>query len=102
MSARDHCLACLNAQQPALFEAALWVAAEHDPTVQPQRLMGELENLKQQVDAGLPNLAPQELAQPLLRRLTDLHFQEDDDSPVLPQAALLHKVLQRRLSLIHI
>ena len=96
MSARDHCLACLNAQQPALFEAALWVAAEHDPTVQPQRLMGELENLKQQVDAGLPNLAPQELAQPLLRRLTDLHFQEDDDSPVLPQAALLHKVLQRR------
>lgn len=96
MSARDHCLACLNAQQPALFEAALWVAAEHDPTVQPQRLMGELENLKQQVDAGLPNLAPQELAQPLLRRLTDLHFQEDDDSPVLPRAALLHKVLQRR------
>lgn len=96
MSARDHCIACLNADPPALFEAALWVAAEHDPAVQPRQLMGEFEGLKHQVDAGLPSFPPQELAQPLLRRLSDLHFYEDDDSPVRPQAALLHKVLQRR------
>lgn len=96
MSARDHCLACLNAEQPAFFEAALWVAAEHDPAVQPQQLLDELEHLKHQVDSGLPNFPPQELAQPLLRRLNELHFYDDDDSPVRPQAALLHKVLQRR------
>lgn len=96
MSARDHCLACLNAEQPAFFEAALWVAAEHDPAVQPQQLLHELEHLKHQVDSGLPNFPPQELAQPLLRRLNELHFYDDDDSPVRPQAALLHKVLQRR------
>ncbi|SDH95200.1 Regulator of sirC expression, contains transglutaminase-like and TPR domains [Pseudomonas flavescens] len=96
MSARDHCLACLNAEQPALFEAALWVAAEHDVTLQPRQVVDELGGLKHQVDAGLPNLPPQELAQPLLRSLNDLHFHEDDDNPVRPQAALLHKVLQRR------
>lgn len=96
MSARDHCLACLNAEQPAFFEAALWVAAEHDPAVQPRQLLHELEHLKHQVDSGLPNFPPQELAQPLLRRLNELHFYDDDDSPVRPQAALLHKVLQRR------
>lgn len=96
MSARDHCLACLNSEQPALFEAALWVAAEHDPTVQPSQLLHELDGLKHQVDAGLPSLPLQELAQPLLRRLNDLDFHEDDDSPVRPQAALLQTVLQRR------
>lgn len=96
MSARDHCLACLNTEQPALFEAALWVAAEHDMAVQPRQVLHELDNLRHQVDAGLPTYPPQELAQPLLRRLNDLHFYEDDDNPARPQAALLHKVLQRR------
>ncbi|UCJ18708.1 tetratricopeptide repeat protein [Pseudomonas sp. MM211] len=96
MRARDHCLACLNTEQPALFEAALWVAAEHDIAVQPKLIVSELDGLKHQVDAGLPNLPAQELAQPLLRRLNDLNFHEDDDNPVRPQAALLHKVLLRR------
>ncbi|SHM59237.1 SirB1 family protein [Phytopseudomonas punonensis] len=96
MSARDHCLACLNTEQPALFEAALWVAAEHDPAVQPAQVMHELEGLKHQIDAGLPSVPPKELAQPMLRRLSELHFQEDDESPLRPHAALLHKVLQRR------
>lgn len=96
MSARDHCLACLNGEQPALFEAALWVAAEHDSSVRPEQVMHKLDNLKHQISAGLPNFPPQELAQPLLRHLSDLHFHDDDDSPVRPHAALLHKVLQRR------
>lgn len=96
MSARDHCLACLNTAQPALFEAALWVAAEHDETLQPAQALHELDGLRHQVDAGLPSLPRQELAQPLLRRLNDLHFHEDDDTPMRPRAALLHSVLQRR------
>ena len=96
MSARDDCLACLNAERPALFEAALWVAAEHDSSLQPRQVLPQLSDLQQQVAAGLPNFPAQELAQPLLRRLSDLHFHEDDDSPPRPHAALLHKVLQRR------
>ena len=72
MSARDHCLACLNAEQPAFFEAALWVAAEHDPAVQPQQLLHELEHLKHQVDSGLPNFPPQELAQQGLRQFLEI------------------------------
>lgn len=96
MSARDHCLACLNTEQPALFEAALWVAAEHDTAVQPRQVLHEFDSLRHQVDAGLPTYPPPELAQLLLRRLNDLNFYEDDDNPARPQAALLHKVLQRR------
>jgi regulator of sirC expression with transglutaminase-like and TPR domain len=96
MSAHDDCLACLNRQPAAFFEASLWVAAEHDCGLQPARLLTELDNLQHQVAAGLPNFPTQELAQPLLRRLNELHFHEDDDTPLRPQAALLHKVLLRR------
>ena len=58
--------------------------------------MREFANLRQQASAGLPNLAAAELAQPLLRRLGELAFHEDDDLPVRPRAALLNHVLQRR------
>ena len=37
-----------------------------------------------------------ELAQPLLRRMNDLGFAQDDFTPLRPQAALLDKVLKRR------
>lgn len=96
MSARESCLACLEREQPALFDAALWVAAEHDPSLQPEQLHSELDNLQQQISAGLPAFPVQELAQPLLRRLNDLHFCEDQELPLRPRAALMHKVLQRR------
>lgn len=96
MSPRQSCLACLEREPPALFEAALWIAAEHDPALQPAQVLRELGSLQQQVDAGLPNLPAQELAQPLLRRLNELDFHEDEDSPPRPQAALLHQVLLRR------
>ncbi|HBX55627.1 SirB1 family protein [Pseudomonas sp. UBA2684] len=96
MSPRQTCLACLDREPPALFEAALWIAAEHDPALQPAEVLRDLNGLQQQVSAGLPNLPAAELAQPLLRRLNELDFHEDDDSPLKPQVALLHKVLQRR------
>ena len=96
MSPRQSCLACLDREPPALFEAALWIAAEHDPTLQPEQVLGELQGLQQLVDVGLPSLPPRELAQPLLRRLSELDFHEDEASPPQPRAALLHQVLGRR------
>ncbi|MCY1528396.1 Transglutaminase-like superfamily protein [compost metagenome] len=96
MSPRQTCLACLDREPPAFFEAALWIAAEHDPQLQPAQVLRDLNGLQQQVSVGLPSLPVQELAQPLLRRLSELDFHEDDDSPLCPQSALLHKVLQRR------
>lgn len=95
MNPRQACLACLTRSPPAPFEAALWVAAEHQP-VQPDAILRELNNLLQPVSAGLPNLPAAELAQPLLQRLHELGFEEDLDLPLRPQAALLNQVLRRR------
>ena len=96
MTARPAWLPCLESDPPALLEAALWIAAEHTPTIQPALLLREFTNLRQQVAAGLPNLAGPELAQPLLRRLGELGFHADDEQPLRPRAALLDQVLQRR------
>ena len=96
MAARPAWLTCVQANPPALLEAALWIAAEHHPQLQPAEVLRDFANLRQQVSAGLPNLAGPDLAQPLLRRLGELDFHEDDDTPLRPQAALLHLVLQRR------
>lgn len=96
MPARPAWLHCLESDPPALLEAALWIAREHDPALQPEQVLREFANLRQQVSAGLPNLAASDLAQPLLRRLGELDFHEDDDLPLRPRAALLHQVLQRR------
>ncbi|PTS85614.1 hypothetical protein DBR00_07555 [Pseudomonas sp. HMWF032] len=96
MTPRAACLACLQQQPPALFEAAVWIAVEHQPHLQPNEVMQQLGNLQQQVLQGLPELPSQELAQALVRRLTELDFQEDDEYPLRPQAALLNCVLSRR------
>lgn len=96
MAARPAWLICLESDPPSLLRAALLIATEHDPGLQPERVLGEFSNLRQQVASGLPNLAGPDLAQPLLRRLGELDFHEDDDTPVRPRAALLHQVLQRR------
>ena len=87
MTPRQHCLACLEADPPATLEAALWIAAEHDPAVSPATLMRDVAGLAQQVAAGLPQLPAMELAQPLLRRLSELDFNEDDDQPLRPRRA---------------
>ncbi|TIH09649.1 SirB1 family protein [Pseudomonas leptonychotis] len=96
MTPRAACLACLEQNPPALFEAALWIAAEHDPTLQPAQVCRQLNSLQQHVNQGLPALPPVELAQALLRRLNELDFHQDDSSPLRPQAALLHRVLLHR------
>jgi regulator of sirC expression with transglutaminase-like and TPR domain len=96
MDPRAACLACLEQQLPAVFEAALWIAVEHQPTLQPADWLQRLNNLQQHVSQGLPNLPLQELAQPLLRRLNELDFHEDDERPLRPHAALMNHVLLRR------
>jgi regulator of sirC expression with transglutaminase-like and TPR domain len=96
MTPRQACLACLDREPPSPFEAALWVAAEHDETLQPAQVLRDLSGLTQLVSCGLPNLPANELAQPLLRRLGELDFHEDDSSPLLPRSALLDQVLVRR------
>ncbi|NBA95021.1 SirB1 family protein [Pseudomonas sp. R5(2019)] len=96
MNPRQACLACLDRDPPAIFEAALWIAAEHDASVEPEKLLRDVHTLAQQVSVGLPMLPVCELAQPLLRRLNDLGFQQDEFHPLRPQAALLDKVLHRR------
>ena len=96
MDAASAFLACLDAGPAGLFEAGLWIAAEHEPRLQPLQVIRDLGHLRQQVLAGLPDLPANELPQALLRRLIDLGFQEDDDTPPKPRSALLNQVLQRR------
>ena len=96
MTPRQSFFACLQRSPPALFEAALWIAAEHDSEVNPEALLKEFHELQQRVSSGLPMLPVNELAQPLLRRMNDLGFAQDDFSPLRPQVALLNKVLELR------
>ncbi|WP_271409090.1 SirB1 family protein [Pseudomonas sp. Q1-7] len=96
MDPRQRCLACLDRNPPAMLEAALWIAAEHDPRLVPEQVLRDFGGVLQLVSVGLPDLAPGELAQPLLRRMNELDFHEDDDAPLRPRAALLPQVLARR------
>lgn len=96
MNPRQHCLLCLQRTPASLLEAALWIAAEHDPTVVPASALAQLHPLQLDIAHSLPVLPPRELAQPLLRVLNNLGFQQDEYQPIRPQAALLDHVLQRR------
>ncbi|GIZ11047.1 SirB1 family protein [Pseudomonas sp. NCCP-436] len=96
MNPRQACLQCLYRHPPALFEAALWIAAEHDEQLQPGESIASLNDLRQQLAASLPSLPARELAQPLLRRLSELGFRQDGEGPTRPRHALLHQVLRHR------
>ncbi|MFC6296326.1 tetratricopeptide repeat protein [Pseudomonas sp. CCM 7893] len=96
MNPRQAFFACLERSPPALFEAALWMAAEHDPAVEPLVILHDFKWLAQRINLGMPTLPPDELGQPLLRRMNDLGFAQDDYTPLRPAAALLDKVLQRK------
>ena len=96
MKPRQAFFACLQRSPPALFEAALWIAAEHDPLVKPPEILQNLTSLQQQISLSMPMLPADELGQPLLRCMNDLGFAQDDFTPLRPAAALLDKVLQRK------
>jgi len=96
MTPRQAFFDCLHRSPPAPFEAALWIAAEHDSTLRPEAVLNDFRDLQQRVSGGLPMLPVSELAQPLLRRMNDMGFAQDDFTPLRPQAALVDKVLERR------
>ncbi|HKS13211.1 MAG TPA: tetratricopeptide repeat protein [Pseudomonas sp.] len=96
MNPRQACLACLEGEPVNLLEAALWIAAEHDRSVDISANLARVQALRQEISAALPMLPVAELAQPLLRQLNALGFQQDEYHPLRPQAALLDKVLLRR------
>lgn len=97
MDPRQACLACLAQEPPALFEAALWIAAEHEPQLPPEQAQRLFDSLAHQVAVALPSgTGDAERAQVLLRRMSELGFAEDDQYPLRPRAALLPQVLQWR------
>ena len=96
MNPRQACLACLEREPVALLEATLWLATEHDRSVDPAACLGLVHNLQREVSTRLPMLPLGELAQPLLRELNSQGFAQDEYHPLRPQAALMDKVLQRR------
>jgi len=96
MNPRQACLECLNRQPPSLLEAALWVAVEHDPTVEPAPWLACVRDLAATISARLPPLPVRELAQPLLRLLNALGYVQDEQRPLRPESALFHKVLSRK------
>ncbi len=53
MDPRQACLDCLAQEPPALFEAALWIAAEHLPAYSPAHALRELDELVRQIGASL-------------------------------------------------
>jgi regulator of sirC expression with transglutaminase-like and TPR domain len=91
MKPRQAFFDCLHRSPPALFEAALWIAAEHDRELDVPTLLKDFKDLQRLVSHGLPMLPVSELGQPLLRRLNDLGFAQDDSTPLRPRAALLDK-----------
>lgn len=96
MNPRQHCIACLERTPPATFDAALWIAAEHDGQLDFQAVREQLTALERSVSAALPSLPASELAQPLLRQMATLGFQQDDVAQPKPQAALIHSIIERR------
>lgn len=96
MNPRSQCLACLQRTPPSAFEAGLWISVEHDPQYVPDETLSEIDDLTRKISCALPMLPAAELAQPLLRQLTTLGFQQDDLAHPKPHSALLHKVVQRR------
>ncbi|MCP1474509.1 regulator of sirC expression with transglutaminase-like and TPR domain [Pseudomonas sp. EB276 TE3739] len=93
MSPRQRFFDCLHRSPPALLEAALWISAEHDKTLEPEAWLRTFKDLQLRVSYGLPMLPVSELAQPLVRRMVDIGFAQDDFLPLRPQAALLDRVL---------
>src|SRR5690554_4067190 len=93
MDARTACLGCLRRGTDALFEAALWIAAEHDPNLQPERALAMLDRLCRRIAASLPEQAGDDRAQSLLRLLNALEFHEDASGP---DSLLAHRLLQHR------
>lgn len=53
MTPRQRFFDCLQRSPPALFEAALSIAVEHDKEVDPQAVLANFKDLQQRVSYGL-------------------------------------------------
>lgn len=96
MNPRQQCLDCLQHTPPSTFDAALWISVEHDAQVDLLHIQQLVTQLQRRISAALPLLPAAELAQPLLRYMATIGFQQDDVAQPRPQVALLHKVVERR------
>jgi regulator of sirC expression with transglutaminase-like and TPR domain len=96
MNPRQHCMDSLQRTPPSVFEAALWISVEHDAQVKPDETFELIAQLQRRISAALPLLPAAELAQPLLRQMASIGFQQDDVAQPKPQVALLNKVVERR------
>lgn len=93
---RQQCLACVQRTPPSTFEAAMWIGVEHDGQFDLDQTREQLALYERRISAALPMLPAAELAQPLLRQMATLGFQQDDAPVPKPQAALVHKIVERR------
>ena len=96
MNPRQKCLDCMNGSPPAPFDAALWICVEHDAQVDPLQSLERIDALQRELGVALPALPAAELAQPLLRHMATIGFQQDDVAQPKPQIALLDKIIERR------
>lgn len=96
MNPRQQCLACLRSTPALTFEAALWISVEHDAQVDPLHTLARLDQLQHRISAELPMLPAAELAQPLLRHMATIGFQQDDMAQPRPEAALVDKIIEYR------
>lgn len=96
MKPRDAFLDCLARTSVPLFEAGVWIAAEHAPQVDIRRCMESVGDLARTLGATVVDGAPAEQAQALVRELITHGYAMDDDRPLTPAAALLDRVLERK------
>ncbi|MFK3796576.1 MULTISPECIES: SirB1 family protein [unclassified Pseudomonas] len=96
MNPRQLCLDCLHHTPPLTFQAALWISVEHDAQADLRHTHDLMDQLQRRLSAALPLLPANELAQPLLRQMATIGFQQDDVAQPKPQVALLHKIVERR------
>lgn len=96
MKPRDAFLDCLTRTPIPLFEASIWIAAEHDPQLDIKRCMESIGDLARTLGATVPDGASAEQAQALVRELITHGYAMDDDRPLTPAAALLDRVLERK------
>lgn len=96
MEPRQQCQLCLQRSPPLVFEAALWISVEHHSEIQPADTLNLMAELQRRIGSELPTAPTHELAQPLLRKMAELGFQQDDVAQPKPQVALLHRVMERR------
>lgn len=97
MDARQAFLDCLEREPVALFEAALWIAAEHQSHPDMGYCRRYISDLTRQIGSLLPLQAPYpEQAQRLVRYLVELGFHQDDGLSAGASAALLPQVIEQR------